>query len=113
MPEADMVYLFYFHNFDSDYCDSLSDSPYYTTDSDTGAKCYPFKLKPLKRLHWTEATADHLMTHEVCVCVCVCVLLGVCVCVCVCDFVTVCAYVVFLSLFVYNTLTNTHMHTQT
>lgn len=28
-------------------------------------KKYNFPLKPVQRLCWTEATADHLMTHEV------------------------------------------------
>lgn len=35
-------------------------------DEHTGLKRYPVPLEPVRRLHWEDPAADHLMTHEVC-----------------------------------------------
>ena len=40
----------------------LKDLP---VEKDTGLKCFPFKTKPVQRLHWEDRSADHLVTHEV------------------------------------------------
>ena len=59
-----MMNFFYNHT-------SLCSYTAFTVNDETGLKQFPFQLKPVPRLHWEDPTADHLMTHEVCVCVCI------------------------------------------
>lgn len=57
---------------------SLCSCTAFTVNDETGLKQFPFQLKPVPRLHWEDPTADHLMTHEVCVCVYIVLCVHIC-----------------------------------